>query len=106
MNVPKAQRHRTGKNAPLSYERLAILVAVAPGPIIKAQIGDTVMGDTAGRIAISKSSLYRLINELTETGYLQSAGTYSLTDKGWRALHLELQRIEQQRLILKQRLHI
>lgn len=112
MDVPKPQsgqrikRASHSRLAPLSFERIAILSAVAAGPIDKARIAEEVLADTVAAIVIRKSTAYYLISELTEKGYLQEAGSFTLTNKGWHALQMELKRIEQQRLILKQHLHI
>ncbi len=81
-------------------------MAVADGPIDKARIAEKVLGDSVGDIAIKVSTIYYLISKLTNEGYIQASGSYTLTDKGYRTLHSELNRINQQRLILKQRLHI
>ena len=98
-------RTRHSKHAPLSYERLAILLATADGPIDKSRIYDAVAADSVGALVMKKSSLYRLISELMKLSYLESKGALTLTDKGWRTLQGELKRIEHQRLILKHRLH-
>jgi DNA-binding PadR family transcriptional regulator len=109
MSVPEAQasKRRRAKitYAPLSYERQAILIALAGGPLDRAEVASTIIGDTIGALVLSKSSFYRLINESEVKGYIEARGAYYLTDKGWRTLHQELNRIERQRLILKQRLH-
>ena len=110
MNNPQptgttSRRRATTKLSPLSYERIAILTAVAAGPISKARIADAVLADSVAAIVIKLSTTYFPISELTKAGYLQINGSYTLTDKGWRTLQNELKRIEQQRLILKTRLH-
>lgn len=107
MDMPQTtQRTRRSRYAPLSYERMAILVAVAAGPIQKSLIAKAVLGDTVAEIVLKKSTTYFLIRELTNLGYLEVRGTHSLTDKGWRMLNTELNRIEQQRHILKQKLRV
>lgn len=90
----------------MSYERLAILLAVAAGPISGAEIAGQVLADSVGGIIISKSTAYRLISELEERGLIENRGGYALTNAGWRALRGELNRVEQQIRILKSRLHI
>jgi DNA-binding PadR family transcriptional regulator len=84
---------------------MAILIAVSRGPIDKARISDAVLADTIAAIVLRKSTAYSLISELSNTGYIENRGAYYLTDKGWHTLRNELNRIEQQRRILKQRLH-
>ena len=106
MNSPLQIHAPRSKHVPISYERVAILLAVATGPIDRRDIEDVVMADSVGAIFIKKSTLYYLISELIEYGLMQHQGSLTLTDKGWRALHNEFSRIEQQRRIMKQRLHI
>ena len=106
MDTPKPQRVSRTKRTPLSYERVAILLAVAGGPIDKARIADKVLADTVGAVVLSTSTAYYLISELTQDNHLQVNGSYVLTEKGYRTLHHELGRVEQERRILKQRLHI
>ena len=106
MNYPKSIRATRSKRAPISYERMAILLAVAAAPIDKTRIAGQVLGGSVGDVVIKKSTAYYLIRELTNAGYIQASGSYTLTDKGYRTLHSELKRIEQQRRILKQRLHV
>ncbi len=104
--APDGTRRPHSRLAPLSYERMAILLAVAAGPIDRARIPEAVLADTVGAVIIRKTTGYTLIKELTAKGYLQVRGSYTLTDKGWRTLHREHNRMENQRLILKQRLHV
>ena len=90
----------------LCYEKMAILAALAAGPMDRAAIAFSIIGDTIGGLVLSKSSFYRHIKDLEGGGYIEVNGPLRLTDKGWRTLHQELKRIEQQRLILKTRLHV
>ncbi len=99
-------RRPRSKHAPLSYERIAILMAVATGPIDRSQVAGTIIADTVASIVIKTSTLYYLIRELTQAGHIKRQGSLTLTDKGRNILKVELNRIEQQRYILKQRLHI
>ena len=103
--APPIKRASHSRLAPLNYERMAILIALADGSIDKAKIAEAVIADTVGAVILRKSTAYYLINELTNQAYIEKRGSYSLTDKGWRILQQELKRIEQQRLILKLRLH-
>lgn len=106
MPTPKPVRLTRNKHVPLSYDRIAILTAVATGPIDRARVAQVVIGDTVGTVVIQKSTLYHHIQELTEKGYLQRSGALTLTAKGWRTLHGELARLVQQHRILKQRLRV
>ena len=103
---PLATRRHYGKLSPLSYERIAILTAIAEGPLTKSEIPKKVLSDTVAAVVLKKSSAYQLINKLIERGYITQTAPYDLTDTGWRTLQNELKRIEYQRLILKQRLHV
>ena len=103
--LSKTERIPRLKRIPMSYERIAILMAVADGPIDRAAISDVIVANSIGVILVKKSTLYHLISELIEQDYIKRQGSLTLTDKGWRVLHDELSRIEQERLILKQRLH-
>src|SRR3954467_12256943 len=106
MNSSKTHRRNTGKLSPISYERLAILMAISGGGIEKARVADAVLSDLVGAIVLKSSTTYYLISELLDSKYIEGSGDYFLTDKGWRTLRNELNRIERQRSILKQRLHI
>ncbi|HVQ44659.1 MAG TPA: hypothetical protein VMT30_06885 [Candidatus Saccharimonadia bacterium] len=104
LQPPKTTRQVRTKYTPLSYERLAILLAVAAGPIDCARIAEQVLADTVANIVLKKSTAYYLISELTTTGHLQKHGSYTLTAKGRQTLQRELARLEQQRRLLLQRL--
>ena len=104
--MDKIPRRSSTKICPITYERLAILMALAAGPIEKARIVEAVLADSVGSIVIKTSTAYFLIKNLEYAGYITVASACKLTDKGWRTLHQELNRIEQQRLILKTRLHV
>ena len=81
-------------------------MALATGPVEKARIVEAVLADSVGSLVIKTSTAYFLIKNLEEQGYITETGACKLTDKGWRTLHQELNRIEQQRLILKTRLRV
>ncbi len=72
----------------------------------KARIVEAVLADTVGAIVLRKSTAYYLINDLAKMGYIAVNESCKLTDKGYALIHQELKRIELERLILKQRLHM
>lgn len=92
--------------SPIGHEQLSILIALAAGPLFRTEIISKVFADSVGNIVLSKSSYYRHIKVLEDCQYIRMLNSYTLTDKGWRTLHQELSRIEQQRLILKARLNV
>ena len=97
MSIPKVEltkpRRAKQSYAPLSYERAAILTALAMAPLDRAKILGAIIGDTVGELVLKKSSFYRLIAELEADGFIEQKGPYFLTDKGWRSLRHELYRI-------------
>lgn len=105
MNVSPSAKRSTSKWAPMSYERIAILIALANEPLDKKDIAGAVQADTLAHVVIKTSTMYFLIRELAHRGYIKEQGPFYLTDKGRHTLLIELSRIEHQRLLLKARLH-
>src|SRR5437870_2548741 len=83
--------------APLSHERLAILLALAAGPATAAEIETQAIADSAGHVVLKRASLFRHLQELAARNLIESCSpqTYCLTDKGWARVKLEAQRSEQ-----------
>jgi DNA-binding PadR family transcriptional regulator len=95
---------RLSQVKPISPERIAILIAVAEGPIDRRDIGAKVQEDSYSSLLIKTSTLYALIRELTTAGYLSYHETYMLNPKGVATLKSEQFRLQQQLNTLKNRL--
>ena len=97
-------RHSSVRTAPLSHERLAILLALScPGRNNSiASVSDQVISDSVGSIYIKKSTLYKFVKELESEGHI-SMPPPALTEKGIRTLKLDIARTENYLQLLKQR---
>src|SRR6266403_2488761 len=97
-------RQLSTKSIYSSPERMSILLALAVGPATGTEIGDRVIGDSLGGLHLQRSSLYRLLHDLSRKEFIQGEPNYNLTPKGWRTLEYELKNVEQYYRILKIRL--
>jgi hypothetical protein len=82
---------------------MAVLVAVAAGPMNRAEIQDQINADTLGRY-IRKSKFYLIVYELIELGYMTGPNPCQLTELGWKLLQSDLNNLEHRVRVLKQRL--
>jgi DNA-binding IclR family transcriptional regulator len=87
-------RRPTVSLAPLSHERLAIMLAVAAGPVSASEITRQAIADSTGLLVLKRSSLFRLLLELAGRGLIARHGqdSYRLTERGWKLLELESHR--------------
>jgi DNA-binding PadR family transcriptional regulator len=89
-------RHPSTRMAPLSHERLAILLALSSEPMSATEVREQALGDSLGNVVIKYGSLFRLTRELLNSKLINHYGdeAYCPTERGWKLLEQEAARTE------------
>jgi|GEM_PF-3826703 len=91
----------------------SILLALALGPAIGAEIGQQVSADTLAFSYMQPSSLYLLLSrmlkskliEYSQSTQLQTSKPLQLTPKGWKALERSIPQLESQLQFARRRIN-